>query len=180
MALTSMLTMSASAAQADAPASDQQTARYEVDFLTDMIDHHQMAVVMSEMCVDEAIHAELQATCANIIAAQEQEIATMQGWLADWYGLSYEPQMTTGEMMAMHRLHRLGGEDFEIAFMTSMIRHHWKAVTEAEKCVGTAGHDELEAMCEDIIAVQLAEIEQMQTWLCEWYGRCGGRPTTTA
>jgi uncharacterized protein (DUF305 family) len=138
-----------------------------------------MAIMMSSMCLDKAIHSELEATCADIITAQEQEIATMQDWLADWYGVSYEPEMTTGDMMAMQRLHRLEGEDFEIAFMKSMTRHHWKAVTQAEKCADTAYHDALVAMCEDIITVQLAEIEQMQTWLCEWYDRCGGRPTKT-
>lgn len=28
-------------------------------------------------------------------------------------------------------------------------------------------------LCESIIAAQSAEIEQMEQWLCERYGRCG-------
>lgn len=36
-----------------------------------------------------------------------------------------------------------------------------------------AYHAELRALCENIIVAQSAEIEQMQTWLCQWYGECG-------
>lgn len=179
LALVTLLAVGAPA-QADAPASDRQTARYEVRFMTSMIDHHAMAIEMSQICLDKADHAELKDMCAQIIAAQQSEIDTMQGWLADWYGVDHEPTMTTGDMRSMKRLERLDGADFEIAFMKSMTRHHWKAVTEANKCVDTADHDQLVSMCQDIIAAQLAEIDQMRTWLCEWYDRCGGRPTETA
>lgn len=167
-------------ARADAPAPDRQTARYEVDFMTGMIDHHQMAIMMSRMCLDKAVHDDLEEMCEDIIAAQQQEIATMQEWLSDWYDVDYEPQLTEGDMRSMHRFERLEGEDFEVAFMRSMIRHHKKAVTEARGCVDRADHDELVEMCEDIIDVQLAEIEQLQTWLCEWYDRCTGRRGDTA
>lgn len=166
-----------SAARADAPADGERTARYEVDFMTGMIDHHAMAITMSEKCLDKAVHPELEAMCADIIATQQAEIEQMQTWLENWYGVAYEPQMT---MNGMQRLERLGGEDFEIAFMESMQRHHWKAVGEAEKCLERAEHDDLRTMCEDIVEVQLAEIEQLQTWLCEWYDRCGGRPVESA
>ena len=166
-----------SAARADAPAEDQRTARYEVDFMTGMIDHHTMAIMMSEMCLEKAVHPELKGMCEEIIAAQEAEIEQMQTWLEDWYGVTYEPQMN---MNRMQRFERLEGADFEIAFMESMQRHHFRAVGEAEKCLERAEHDELLAMCDDIIEVQLAEIAQLQTWLCEWYDRCGGRPVETA
>ncbi|MDT0119030.1 DUF305 domain-containing protein [Kocuria sp. PD6] len=62
----------------------------------------------------------------------------------------------------------------------SMIDHHYMAVVMAQECVDKAVHPELAAMCEDIITVQNQEIEQMQTWLEEWYDRQGGRPAATA
>lgn len=168
----------APAAVADAPASSEQAERFEVDFLTGMIDHHHMAVMMSQMCLEKAVHDELIATCEDIIATQTAEIETMQGWLMDWYGLEHMPDMTG--MESMHRLHDLDGEEFEIAFMRSMIRHHWGAIREAEKCLDRAEHEDLLAQCEEIKSVQLGEIEMMQTWLQEWYALPGGRPTSTA
>ena len=163
---------------ADAPAADAQAARFEEDFLKDMIDHHAMAVMMAEMCVDKAVHPELVSTCESIIASQSAQIEQMQGWLQDWYGATHEPDMTG--MQSMHRLMELDGAEFEIAFMRSMIRHHWGAIREAETCLHNAEHPELLGLCEDIYAAQLGEIEQMQTWLAQWYDVRGGRPVETA
>ena len=66
-------------AAAEAPAAVEQAARFEVDFLTGMIDHHHMAVMMAEMCLEKAVHPELESTCETITATQSAEIATMQG-----------------------------------------------------------------------------------------------------
>lgn len=171
-ALAAVLVLSSSAL-ASAPAPDQSTAKYEIDFMTDMIDHHAMAIGMAEMCVEEAIHEPLRATCDEIIAAQSAEIAMMQSWLADWYGISHSPEMTPGMMAQMERLGSLDGERFEVVFMKTMIRHHWQAMTEAEGCLDRAWHGDLRSMCTDIVTAQAAEISQMQTWLCEWYDLCG-------
>lgn len=59
---------------------------------------------------------------------------------------------------------------FEIRFMESMIDHHAMAVHMAEMCVEHAVHEELRAMCGEMITAQTAEIESMQAWLLDWYG----------
>jgi uncharacterized protein (DUF305 family) len=66
----------------------------------------------------------------------------------------------------------LNGAEFEIAFMEMMIKHHEKAIREGQHCGDTAYHAELRELCENIIRTQSAEITQMQTWLCQWYGEC--------
>lgn len=80
--------------------------------------------------------------------------------------------MSRGAMRQMGKLGSLSGADFEIAFMEMMIRHHAKAVDEGEQCLKRAHHEQLRELCENIIAVQTAEIELMQSWLCDWYGIC--------
>jgi uncharacterized protein (DUF305 family) len=157
---------------ASRPAPSRSTARYEIDFMTDMIDHHAMAVMMAEMCVEKAVHDELRRLCEGIIAAQSREIRQMQSWLRQWYGVTYEPRMSRGAMKQMEGLASLSGAAFEIAFMEMMIKHHAKAVKEGEQCVNRVFHDELRDLCENIIATQTAEIELMQSWLCEWYDIC--------
>jgi uncharacterized protein (DUF305 family) len=94
----------------------------------------------------------------------------MQMWLQDWYGISYEPAMSPSGMRTVERLAALEGEEFEIAFMEMMIRHHEGAIKDASKCLQKAYHEELLSMCEAIIEAQQAEIEQMEAWLSEWYG----------
>jgi uncharacterized protein (DUF305 family) len=158
------------------PAPDRATARYEIDFMQDMIDHHAMAIEMAQMCLEKAIHEELRQLCGEIIAAQQEEIQQMQSWLQQWYGISYSPQMKPGDMRMMEKMAELSGAEFEIEFMQMMIKHHLKAIREASKCVERVFHDELREMCENIIVTQAAEIEQMRTWLCDWYGICKDRP----
>ena len=75
-------------ALADGPAPTPAAARYEVKFMTDMIDHHMMAVMMSQHCVEKAVHEQLRTMCQEIIAAQMAEIGQLQKWLKSWYGMT--------------------------------------------------------------------------------------------
>jgi len=170
--LAVLAVFAASPANAAEPAPDPGTARFEVDFLSDMIDHHAMAVEMGQLCLDEAVHEELAAMCSDIVASQQQEIETMQTWLVSWYGRSHQPEMNAGDMKKMERLATLSGEKFEIEFMQMMSKHHAMAVKMASRCLDRADHAELVDMCGEIVATQSAEVEQMQTWLCDWYGIC--------
>lgn len=154
------------------PAPNNGTAQFEIRWMENMIDHHTMAIMMAEMCVEKAIHSELESLCNDIIAAQSEEVEMMQTWLEDWYGISYEPQMSPGEMQQMEQMAALEGEEFEIAFMEEMIQHHRMAIMEARMALRRAYHEELKTLARNIIATQSAEIEQMQGWLCEWYDRC--------
>ena len=53
-----------------------------------------------------------------------------------------------------------------------MIKHDEKAIKEGRHCLDKAYHTDLRELCENIISTQSAEIAQMQTWLCRWYGEC--------
>jgi uncharacterized protein (DUF305 family) len=169
-----------SPALATGPAPDRAQARYEVFFMQDMIDHHAMAVHMAMMCQEKAVHPELQTLCANIRNTQTTEIMQMQSWLLQWYGVSYQPQMSQGHHHQMHRLHSLPAEQFEIEFLKRMIRHHWGAVIKGSQCIDRAHHPELIDLCQNIVTTQTAEITLMRTWLCQWYGLCNYGPKGNA
>ena len=159
------------------PAPEQKAAKFEIAFMTDMIAHHQMAVMTSEMCLARADHTELRAMCEQIIATQRTEIATLTMWLHNWYGLTPEtPEMTRKEQKDMATLETLYGAEFEIEFMKSMIRHHFGAIIDSSQCLRRASHSELITMCQGIITTQAAEIRKLQTWLCDWYGICNYGP----
>ena len=156
------------------PAPTNAARQFEIDFLQDMIDHHAMAVMMAELCVEKGVRPELASLCEQIQAAQSQEIVQMQAWLQDWYGITHEPEMMPGAMKMMERMASLDVASFEVEFMEMMIRHHRKAVVEGEMCIRRAYHEELRELCEAIVEAQTAEIALMQSWLCQWYGRCRG------
>ena len=160
------------ALQADSPAPRPGQVKFEVRFLTDMIEHHNMAVMMGTLCEERAVHEELRDLCHEMVAAQTSEIEQMQTWLDDWYGITHEPEMKNKDHRMMDHLADLSGEEFEIEFLTMMIRHHEKAIREGMHCVDHAYHKGLIELCESMVQTQTEEILLMEQWLCEWYDRC--------
>jgi len=159
-------------AHADGPASRRAEAGFEVRFMTEMIDHHAMALEMGALCLEKALHPELNQLCEEMITAQSAEIEQMQTWLLQWYGVTHEPEMTPGDERQMENLASLDGAEFEIAFMRMLIRHHAIAVVRAADCVHKAAHEELIALCAQMVEVQLNEIRLLHEWLCQWYDIC--------
>jgi len=78
-----------------------RAGRAEVRFMEGMIDHHQMALDMSNDCLKNASAADVKTMCQDIITAQTAEIKTMQKWLADWYKIDYKPMPMADMQKAM-------------------------------------------------------------------------------
>ena len=154
------------------PAPKKSTAKYEIRFMKEMIDHHQMAVMTGELCQENAVSEDLILLCGEIVATQMEEIEQMQAWLVEWYGIEYEPQMSKQMGREMTMLAALEEEEFEIAFMEMMIKHHAGAIRSGRQCVRRAYHPELMELCEAIIEAQEMEIATMEMWLCNWYDIC--------
>lgn len=140
--------------------------------MENMIDHHSMAVMMAALCEDRAVHPRLLSQCDRILATQSAEISEMQMWLADWYGIAYEPQMNRKMERQLEEVAGLAGAEFEIAFMDAMIEHHATAIKEGQKCVRKAYHTKLIRLCQSIVKSQQRERVLMQNWLCDWYDLC--------
>lgn len=154
---------------AGSPASDESAARFDVRYLQQTIDHHQMAIDMAELAVDRAINNDLRALAQNIVANQTEERETMQTWLKDWYGFEFEPEMNPGEERMMKEMSIMKGAEFEITFMRQMTMHHMAGINDAVPCTASAGHVELKGLCNDIASTQMREAEQMRQWLRDRY-----------
>lgn len=164
-------------AEAAAPAPNDTKAAYEITFLKEMIAHHHMAVMMTQVCIARSaeLRPELVDMCRQIDTAQQGEISMMQWWLGQWYGITgYNPHEEMGpEMMEMiEAMQAMSPAEFERFFLEDMIVHHAGALQPARQCQGKATHGELKQLCSDIVRVQVGEIEMMRQWLCEWFGDC--------
>ena len=62
-------------------------AAFDVEFLSGMIDHHAMAVMMSAPMLIAGHHQDLNTLAAEIVIDQGEEIKQMQAWLDTWYGV---------------------------------------------------------------------------------------------
>lgn len=193
--LRKMLALSAGALLLAVPTlaegpTDGRAGRAELRFMEGMIDHHQMALDMSNDCLAHASAAELLTMCQAIIDAQTAEIVTLQAWLLAWYNVEYAPvPMATDDEMAgmdhgamegmpntdpammmgmMAGLNRVEGVDYDIAWMESMIDHHDDAIHMSERLLGRLGdegHGDLKTLAQQIIDAQSAEIEVLEAMI---------------
>ena len=68
----------------------------------------------------------------------------------------------------MRSLEEAEGEDFDMAFMNSMMVHHEGAIEMAKEAKTKGMHGEIRNLADDIIEAQTNEIEQMKMWQKEW------------
>ena len=66
--------------------SEDESVPFDQRFIEAMISHHQGAIAMAEMALEQAEHEEIRMLAEDIIAAQNAEIEQMQAWLEEWYG----------------------------------------------------------------------------------------------
>jgi len=60
------------------------------------------------------------------------------------------------------------GDEFDKAFISSMIAHHEGAVEMAKLSAKNAKHEEIKSLSNDIITAQEKEITEMKQWQMDW------------
>lgn len=150
---------------------------YDRMFLANMIAHHQGAVDMSNLALTNAKHQELKDMANAIISAQNKEITDMQSWQSQWgYPASSGDMMMDHSAMGMmddmasmtEKLKGLTGDDFDKAFISSMIEHHQSAINMAYPGETNAQHQEVKTLTKAIVNAQSKEISQMKQWQADW------------
>jgi uncharacterized protein (DUF305 family) len=150
---------------------------YDRMFIANMIEHHRGAVDMAKLAQTNAKHQELKDMADDIISTQSKEIADMESWQKQW-----DYPISSGEMMMDHSamgmmadmgqmtesLKGLSGDEFDKAFISSMIEHHQSAINMAAPGATNAEHQEVKDLTVAIVTAQTSEIQQMKQWQKEW------------
>ncbi|WP_418955672.1 DUF305 domain-containing protein [Streptomyces tritici] len=138
-------------------------------YATMMIEHHRQALTMTALVPERASSDQVKKLAARITAAQQPEIAAMEGWLktnggAGGHGAHDHgtmPGMATEAQLA--RLKAAKGGAFDDLFLELMIVHHEGAVTMAAQVLSEGNNVLVEEMANDVIAQQTAEINRMRS-----------------
>jgi uncharacterized protein (DUF305 family) len=172
-------------AQARADSIRRPYTAADVHFMSSMIGHHAQAIVMARMAPTHGASASVRTLAERIINAQQDEIGTMQRWLAD--RLQPVPEATPGGMTMimngvehkmlmpgmlteeqMRQLDAARGAEFDRLFLVFMIQHHRGAVSMVKDLFDTygAGQDEtVFKFASDVNVDQSTEIARMEKML---------------
>jgi uncharacterized protein (DUF305 family) len=142
---------------------------FDAQFIDSMIEHHQGAIDMAEQVLEQAEHPELRQLAEEVITAQTREIEEMTAWRQEWYP-DLAPTGGMGMEMGEMEISLDESKPFDQRFIEAMISHHQGAIDMARMAQEMAEREEIKTLAAAIIAAQEAEIEQMRSWLDEWYG----------
>ncbi len=143
-------------------------------FIDAMVPHHQGAVEMAQVALENAGHDEIKQLSRNIVSTQRAEIEELKAIKQKEFGTSEVPmEMSAGDMEAMGMTDpaELANKDpFDRAFIDAMIPHHESAIEMSQVAYRESDNPEIRALAEGIVEAQTREIGQMEGWRKEWYG----------
>jgi uncharacterized protein (DUF305 family) len=166
----------------------------DVRFMTDMIGHHEQAVIMANLARTRAGGPAVQTLAARIRNGQLSEIELMQQWLRDrglpvpavdaaatsltdhtghagHHAHAAMPGMLTAAQML--ELEQASGTDFDRLFLIRMIEHHRGAVVMVDALLeadGAAQDPAVFRLASDVHTDQTTEIARMQRLLATLLG----------
>ena len=175
----------ATIAKAKADSAESPYTAADVHFMSAMIGHHAQAIVMANWAPTHGARPSVLTLAERIINSQQDEIVTMQQWLADRrqrvpdahvVGMKmtmdgHEHMMLMPGMLTedqMKQLDAARGPEFDRLFLTFMIQHHTGAVTMVKELFSTYGAAQDQTVfkfASDVNVDQATEIARMERML---------------
>lgn len=141
---------------------------FDLQFIDQMIAHHQMAILSSEHMISDSERPELRELAQNIQKSQSEQIEQMREWRRQWYPDARQASgMSDGMMDETMGGGMMGGDVPDAMFLRMMIPHHQTAIDMSEKALREAEHPEIRELARKIIDEQSEEIVLMQGYLEE-------------
>jgi uncharacterized protein (DUF305 family) len=143
-------------------------------FIDAMVPHHQGAIEMAQVALENAEHDEIKQLSKNIVSTQQAEIEELKSIKKEEFGTSQVPmEMNQEQMQSMGMTadpQQLANRDpFDKAFIDAMIPHHQSAIEMATVAREESTIPEIKLLAENIVSAQQREIEQMKQWRDQWY-----------
>jgi uncharacterized protein (DUF305 family) len=148
---------------------------FDLQFIDQMIPHHEGALMSSEHMISNSKRPELRQLYENIQKSQSAQIEQMQAWRKEWYpdaepaaGMMVDGQarsMVGNGMMNNSMQGMMGSNALDTMFLMMMIPHHQMAVDMSDEALSKAEHPELRDLAQKIRDEQSSEIELMQGYL---------------
>jgi uncharacterized protein (DUF305 family) len=146
-------------------------------FIDAMVPHHQGAIAMARVALENAKHNEIKELFRNIVSTQQSELEELKSIKKEEFGTSNVPmEMSMEQMRGMGKMmdpqQSSKREPFDEAFIDAMNPHHQSAIYMAQIASERSKISEIKELAENIMSAQKREIEQMRRWREQWYPEC--------
>ena len=153
----------------DEMAAMEMTHDPDVDFAAMMIMHHQGAIAMANLELQEGNNAEMKSMAQAIMTEQQQEIQELQAILSGLAVDDMDMGFMEEQMMGMNKMDAMADQqvitgDIDNDFASLMIIHHQAAIDSASSYLHHGSDTELSAMANGIVEMQSQEIIEMSNW----------------
>lgn len=162
---------------ASTPPNTLKPQPVDVGFAADMRDHHEQAVQMALIILEETTNPGIRAHAIAIIAGQRRESGLFEQFLADrgitdvdprrevmgWMGtpMPWDQMPGMASSQDIVALTNATGEDADRLFLDLMVRHHEAGVHMAEYAVEHAETEGLRDLASRIVLAQKREINDL-------------------
>ena len=130
---------------------------FDIAYLSQMIAHHQAAVVMARQALGVAKMPDVKTNAQHVIDSQTKEITTMTAWLLKWYGVAPDVKqqaLVNDDMKAMMSMPIAS----DSAYLEMMTPHHQGAIEMSQIAKSRSARPEIKQLAQQIIAAQTKEI----------------------
>ena len=149
--------------------SDDDFSAKDIMFAQMMIPHHEQAIEMSDLALQNSTNPEIRDLATKIKGEQAPEIELMESWTDSHMGSHMESH--AGHMMdgmlseeEINELKSARGVEFDRLFLEGMIKHHEGAIDMADD-VDDSKNPDVAKLAQSILITQRAEIELMKELL---------------
>ena len=149
--------------------SNDDFSANDIMFAQMMIPHHEQAIEMSDLALQNSTNPEIRDLATKIKGEQAPEIELMESWTDSHMGShmdSHAGHMMDG-MLSEEQINELKsarGVEFDRLFLEGMIKHHEGAIDMADD-VDDSKNPDVAKLAQSILITQRAEIELMKELL---------------
>lgn len=151
---------------------------FEIEYVNQIIPHHQGALEMAQAVVDRAPNQEVRDAAARIIEDQQREIDELTTFLREKYGRAVQPDQRMAMPASMvEQMNNADPATAEKMFLLGMREHHEIAIRMGEIALRKAQSQEILSQAENMVGSQRAEQEEFAGYLRDFYGIEAPEPT---
>lgn len=142
----------------------------EIDFLKMMVIHHQSAIDMAKIELQEGKDDSLKRTAQKIINEQQMEITQFNAYVATLTPNNSVPMFMMEHEESMMKMQKVADVQFitgdiDNDFATLMIPHHQSAMENAMSYLKYGNDNQVKIFAQKIIDAQKMEIIELTNWL---------------